>query len=246
MLLQPVLLPFVFMTVVAITTLFFFIIQKKKKKKKLLTWSSRYMVIPFTVILLWPTQLRSPSHVWVFEESCHYQHVLAASAGFASLLPQAAQSGRWSVGSSPRIPPISSDSAECLAVLCWPWPRFCKGSSSLPLLSYCYWFHFICCPESVAISYKPARFACMIVLLSRWMFSSGYLVLIWFSYCFVCTQGKRFCIKILLECWVTWTLLLCHVLNCLSTGPGYVISCKMCFLFPHRSFAWMASKLSTY
>lgn len=163
-------------------------------------------------------------------------------------LPPAAPGGaeRSSLGSSPRIPPISSDSAECLAVLCWPWPRFCKGSSSLPLLSYCYWFHFICCPESVAISYKPARFACMIVLLSRWMFSSGYLVLIWFSYCFVCTQGKRVCIKILLECWVTWTLLLCHVLNCLSTGPGYVISCKMCFLFPHRSFAWMASKLSTY
>lgn len=120
---------------------------------------------------------------------------------------------------------ISSGSADCwascsifLALAVW-------GLQLSALLCCCYWFHFICCSESVAISYKPARSACMIVLLSRWMFSSGHLVLIWFSYCFLCTQEKRFCIKILLECWVTWILLLCHVLSCLSTGPAYVISC---------------------
>lgn len=183
----------------------------------------------------------------VFEESCHLQRALAASTGFASLLPRAAQCHPpWGLLLSYLPFPLTQLIPERLAVLSWPWPRFCKGSSSLPLLSYCRWFHFICCPESVAISRKPARFACVIVLLSRWMFSSGYLVLIWFSYCFACTREKRVCIKILLECWVTWTLLLCHVLNCLSTGSGYIISCKMCFLFPHRSFAWMASKLSTY
>lgn len=95
---------------------------------------------------------------------------------------------------------LTQQIAERLAVLSWPWPLFYKGSSSLPLLFYCYWFHFNCCPKPVVVSYKPARFACMIVLLSRRMFSSGYLVLICFFYCFLCTQGKRFCIKILLDC----------------------------------------------
>lgn len=120
---------------------------------------------------------------------------------------------------------ISSGSADCwascsifLALAVW-------GLQLSALLCCCYWFHFICCSESVAISHKPARSACTIVLLSRWMFSSGHLVLIWFSYCFLCTQEKSFCVKILLECWVTWILLLCHVLNCLSTGPAYVTSC---------------------
>lgn len=166
------------------------------------------------------------------------------STGFASLLLQAAQ----------RSPHFGSSHTFHFLWLSWllsilqPFPG--SGLSSIRAPAPCHYspvaFHSIRCPESVDISYKPARFACMIVLLSRWMSSSGYLVLIWFSYCFVCTQGKRFCIKILLDCWVTWTLLLCHVLNCLSMGPGYVISCKMCFLFPHWSFAWMASKLSTY
>lgn len=161
--------------------------------------------------------------------------------------PQAA----WfwpSLGHALLISFISSGSADCWAS-CSTFLAVApavRGLNSLPLRRCCYWFHFICCPEPVAVTYKPARFACAIVLLSRWMFSSCHLVLIWFSYCFLPTQGKRFCIKILLECWVTWTLLLCHVLGCLSTGPGYVISSKMCFLFPHQSLAWTSSKLSTY
>lgn len=87
--------------------------------------------------------------------------------------------------------PLAQLVAEHLAALPWPRPRFYKGSSPLPLLSCCYWFYLICCPESVAVSYKPARFACVIVLLSRWRFSSGYLVLIWFSYCLCGDPGEE-------------------------------------------------------
>lgn len=172
------------------------------------------------------------------EGSCCFQHMLVVHAGFASLLPQATQfCPLWVLLLLYFSFSLTQLIAECLE----HFPGLGLGStrrlqlSGITLLLLLVSFHLL---SQLVVSYKPARFACTIVLLSRWMFNSGYLVLIWFCCCFVCTQGKRFCIKILLECWVTWTLLMCHVLDCLSTEPGYVMSCKMCFLFSPLELCW--------